>query len=118
MKPEILLIGSDPELIRAMEDTGHTVHQTRSPHNAIDMLESRSIRLIIADLDPCGPNLLDALELCRHGVPMIAVSSLGVEYITPLLRQHRECIGLGKPVDTTVLREAISRQLKSPAAAN
>lgn len=114
MKPDILLIGSDAELAQTVHQAAGDSHiwQTRSPHKAVELLSSRNIRLIIADLDPCGPSLLDALELCRSGIPLVAVSSLGLEYIAPVLRQHRKCTGLSKPVLLSALKETVERQLK------
>ncbi len=117
MKPSvILLLSTDPYVERMAREaataTRHGLRVIQSTPAAFRELEEGcdDVALAIIDLDP-GMHGAALLEAAGDRLPVVVLTSLEGEYMTPVARRHgaREC--LTKPFSAEQLQAALERVL-------
>jgi len=120
-KSRILLISSDHAIAKAGFEAAtsaqRVIQLAKTSSDAFRALtgDVDDLAVIILDLDPVihGLALLEALSMCRHVPPLLALTDLEECYMKPIVQQHggTECIA--KPVNAQELASAINKVCSS-----
>ena len=112
----ILLLNAEPDLIpvalHASMELRHTLRTVHTCKDAFRFLnDGADVDVILLDLDPDiqGMALLNTLDAGSRRVPLIALTSLDVDYVKPIVTQHGATECLGKPVTVPQLVAAIEK---------
>jgi len=115
-KQNILLAESDGEhlhhLVSALQSTGWHTHQANSGYEAIKILETDAIDVVIADINTSGA---DGLEILRRAssrvppVPVILISNHGTVETAVESLKHGAFDFISRPISPDVLQRAVKR---------
>ena len=116
-KNRILLISSDHAIgevcLEAATIKNCALQLVRTSGEAFRVLtgDVDDLSVIIIDLDPVihGLALLEALAMCRHMPPLLALTDLEECYVKPIVQEHGGAECIVKPVNAEKLASAIDK---------
>ena len=120
--PIVLLFSCDPLVERAVQEavlsTRHGLREVRNSPDAFEVLQNQcaDVDVAIIDLDP-GMHGAALLEAASERLPVIALTSLEENYMTPLVKRHGALACVSKPFEPETLAAVIERVQRHVAAA-
>lgn len=117
----VLIVDNDPDMLetcaRILRGSGHDCLTATGEREALDLLHSRHLDLILADLRMPAANGLTLLANARRlapDVPVVIVTAYGSADLARHAREAGAAAYLAKPFSVSQLREVVARVLTGP----
>ena len=116
----VLLLTHDHDfeklLTKALRENSATVIATGDVGDALQIVCTRGadLNLVVIDRDDChGMTLLKAIDMCRHELPIVVVTSSDTYHTAALAYANGAAVCLAKPISGAEL-EIVLRELHEP----